>query len=149
MSQSIPVGDLDKYIATLTDCKPLSEPEVRSLCDRAREIFYHESNVQPVKCPVTIVGDLYVLSMHFSLTTFSHGQFHDLMELFRIGGFPPNTNYLFLGDYVDRGYFSVEVLSLLISYKVRYPDRSMYLSYSFLKQSFQSPSFAEIMSRDR
>lgn len=124
LNQQIPIGDLDRCIETLSDCKPLSEEEIRSLCERAREIFYHESNVQPVRCPVTVVGDLYVLTAPLKFI-FRHGQFHDLMEMFRIGGFPPNTNYLFLGDYVDRGYFSVEVLSLLICYKVRYPDRSM------------------------
>jgi len=45
------------------------------------------------------------------------------MELFKIGGKIPDTNYLFMGDYVDRGYYSVETVSLLIAYKVRYPTR--------------------------
>jgi len=45
------------------------------------------------------------------------------MELFRIGGKAPDTNYLFMGDYVDRGYYSVETVSLLVAYKVRYKDR--------------------------
>ena len=65
-----------------------------------------ESNVQEVKCPVTVCGDV-------------HGQFHDLMELFRIGGKSPDTNYLFMGDYVDRGYYSVETVTLLVTLKVR------------------------------
>ena len=69
-----------------------------------------ESNVQEVNAPVTICGDI-------------HGQFYDLMELFRIGGEIPNTNYLFMGDYVDRGHYSVETVSLLVSLKVRFPDR--------------------------
>ena len=72
---------------------------------QAKEILTKESNVQEVKCPVTVCGDV-------------HGQFHDLMELFRIGGRSPDTNYLFMGDYVDRGYYSVETVSLLVTLKV-------------------------------
>jgi len=72
---------------------------------QAREILAKESNVQNVKCPVTICGDV-------------HGQFHDLLELFKIGGKSPDTNYLFMGDYVDRGYHSVETATLLVTLKV-------------------------------
>lgn len=101
---------LDTWIEGLLDCKPLTEQQVKQLCDRAREILIEESNVQPVRSPVTICGDV-------------HGQFHDLMELFRIGGRCPDTNYLFMGDYVDRGYYSVETVTLLVTLKVRFKDR--------------------------
>jgi hypothetical protein len=52
-----------------------------------------------------------------------HGQFYDLMELFQVGGDCPQTNYLFMGDFVDRGFYSVETFLLLLALKVRYPDR--------------------------
>ena len=69
-----------------------------------------EGNVVQVDAPVTICGDI-------------HGQFHDLMELFRVGGDVPDTNYLFMGDFVDRGFYSLESFLLLLCLKVRYPDR--------------------------
>ena len=104
------IKDVDGWIEQLYRCEPLSESNVRALCDKAREILLKEDNVQAVRCPVTVCGDV-------------HGQFHDLAELFRIGGKSPDTNYLFMGDYVDRGYYSVETVSLLMALKVRHPQR--------------------------
>mmetsp|Transcript_18937 Transcript_18937/g.37192 ORF Transcript_18937/g.37192 Transcript_18937/m.37192 type:complete len:304 (-) Transcript_18937:666-1577(-) len=101
---------LDGWIERLLNCEALSENEVKTLTSKAREVLMEESNVQAVNAPVTVCGDV-------------HGQFYDLMELFRIGGKTPDTNYLFLGDYVDRGYYSVEVVSLLVCLKVRFPQR--------------------------
>ena len=86
-------------------CVRLCNVFFRIFIFQAKEILTKESNVQEVKCPVTVCGDV-------------HGQFHDLMELFRIGGKSPDTNYLFMGDYVDRGYYSVETVTLLVSLKV-------------------------------
>ena len=84
-------ADLEQYLAKLTNGTPLAESEVQHLCNKARETLTLEANVQPVSAPVTVCGDI-------------HGQWHDLMELYRIGGSAPDTNYLFMGDYVDRGY---------------------------------------------
>lgn len=102
--------NVDEMIETVKKCKPISLTQVLQLCAKAREILEKEANVQPVMPPVTVCGDI-------------HGQFHDLLELFIIGGVPPDTNYLFMGDYVDRGYYSVETITLLLLYKIRYPER--------------------------
>jgi len=103
-------SDLDRQIEQLKKCQLIKESEVKTLCARAREILIEESNVQRVDSPVTICGDI-------------HGQFYDLKELFKVGGDCPETNYLFLGDFVDRGFYSVETFLLLLALKVRYPDR--------------------------
>ncbi|KAL5352174.1 hypothetical protein V496_10094 [Pseudogymnoascus sp. VKM F-4515 (FW-2607)] len=104
------MSDLDKAIAQLRECRPIPEAQVRELCYKARELLVEEGNVVTVTAPVTICGDI-------------HGQFHDLMELFRVGGDVPDTNYLFMGDFVDRGFYSLESFLLLLCLKVRYPDR--------------------------
>ncbi|ODQ66828.1 Metallo-dependent phosphatase [Nadsonia fulvescens var. elongata DSM 6958] len=101
---------VDETIELLRQCKFVPEPMVRQLCYKAQEILVEESNLQLVDTPVTICGDI-------------HGQFHDLLTLFAVGGECPMVNYLFLGDFVDRGFYSLESFLLLISLKVRYPDR--------------------------
>jgi len=101
---------LDKLIEQLLECKPLPEEKVKQLCEKAKELLAKEENVVAVRAPVTICGDV-------------HGQFYDLKELFQIGGELPENNYLFTGDYVDRGYYSVETVTLLVILKVRYPKR--------------------------
>jgi serine/threonine-protein phosphatase 4 catalytic subunit len=104
------MSDLDKQIEQLRRCEYIKESEVKELCEKAKEILIEEANVQRVEAPVTICGDV-------------HGQFDDLIELFKIGGDCPETNYLFMGDFVDRGFNSVETFLLLLALKVRYPDR--------------------------
>lgn len=104
-STTISCSDLDRQIEQLRRCEIIKESEVKSLCSKAREILIEESNVQRVDAPVTVCGDI-------------HGQFYDLKELFKVGGDVPDTNYLFMGDFVDRGFYSVETFLLLLALKV-------------------------------
>jgi len=97
-------------LSDLRQGKILTARQLYSVCERVKELLMEESNVQPVSSPVTICGDI-------------HGQFWDLLELFRTGGEIPKTNYIFMGDFVDRGYNSVETFEFLLLLKAMYPHR--------------------------
>eukprot|EP00041_Stephanoeca_diplocostata_P031320 m.973383 g.973383 ORF g.973383 m.973383 type:complete len:311 (-) comp23935_c2_seq1:3882-4814(-) len=110
MTELHSVKDIDDQIEILMRCENLEERIVKELCDKAVEILDRDNNVLSLSAPITICGDI-------------HGQYHDLLELFRVGGDIPETNYIFMGDFVDRGTHSVETFLLLLALKVRYPDR--------------------------
>ncbi|XP_076903631.1 serine/threonine-protein phosphatase PP1 isozyme 2-like [Bidens hawaiensis] len=87
----------------------LNESEIKQLCVLSKEIFLQQPNLLELQAPIKICGDI-------------HGQYLDLLRLFDHDGLPPNANYLFLGDYVDRGKQSLETICLLLAYKIKYPD---------------------------
>ncbi|KAI1720502.1 calcineurin-like phosphoesterase domain-containing protein [Ditylenchus destructor] len=109
--------NVDDFITRLSKnkgCKPsnnvnMSENEIRLLCNKTREIFLSQPILLELQAPLKICGD-------------THGQYGDLLRLFEYGGFPPEANYLFLGDYVDRGKQSLETICLLLAYKIKYPE---------------------------
>uniref|UniRef100_A0A8D9C1K6 Serine/threonine-protein phosphatase n=1 Tax=Cacopsylla melanoneura TaxID=428564 RepID=A0A8D9C1K6_9HEMI len=111
------VLDVNKIIAHLLQVgkkKPLnqmtlSEWQIRQLCLLTREILLDQPSLLELESPVNIMGDI-------------HGQFDDLLRHFEKLGFPPQANYLFLGDYVDRGKNSLEPICLLMAYKIKYPQ---------------------------
>ncbi|KAI3787724.1 hypothetical protein L2E82_00090 [Cichorium intybus] len=123
--QKSPQGLHKKVISTLLrprNWKPpvnrrffLDSYEVGELCYAAEQIFLHEPTVLQLKAPIKVFGDL-------------HGQFGDLMRLFDEYGFPSTAgdityiDYLFLGDYVDRGQHSLETITLLLALKIQYPE---------------------------
>lgn len=92
-----------------TGVKLPTESVVKSMCYTAGNIFLSQNALLELEAPIKVVGDI-------------HGQYHDLLRLFEFGGFPPESNYLFLGDYVDRGKQSLEVITLLLAYKCQYPE---------------------------
>lgn len=125
MRQKSPQGLHKKVISTLLRPRNWTPPanrrffldsyEVGELCYAAEQLFMQESTVLQVKAPVKVFGDL-------------HGQFGDLMRLFDEYGFPSTAgdityiDYLFLGDYVDRGQHSLETITLLLALKIEYPE---------------------------
>merc|ERR1712003_409127 len=87
----------------------VAEGQMKALCTGVRETFLSQNALLELEAPLKICGDI-------------HGQYHDLLRLFEYGGFPPESNYLFLGDYIDRGKQSLETICLLMCYKVKYPE---------------------------
>uniref|UniRef100_A0A2C9K0Q9 Serine/threonine-protein phosphatase n=2 Tax=Biomphalaria glabrata TaxID=6526 RepID=A0A2C9K0Q9_BIOGL len=115
MSRSAHI-DIDAIIAQLLSVKnqpgkqvQLPEAHIRHLCVVSRDIFMEQPMLVELDAPVNIIGDI-------------HGQYDDLLRHFDACGYPPNANYLFLGDYVDRGRQSLEVICLLLAYKIKYPQ---------------------------
>ena len=97
------------YAGKVTKTVCLKNAEITAICQAAREVFLSQPALLELAPPVKIVGDV-------------HGQYTDLIRMFEMCGFPPNSNYLFLGDYVDRGKQSLETILLLLCYKLRFPE---------------------------
>ncbi len=93
---------------------PYTEDELIKLVVAARKVFADQPTLVRTKTPIVVVGDI-------------HGQYSDLLRILRIIGSPPDTNYLFLGDYVDRGRQSLECIVLLLALKVQYPKTVLLL----------------------
>ncbi|KAK8886010.1 hypothetical protein M9Y10_041469 [Tritrichomonas musculus] len=105
--------------------------EMRFVLHEATKILKSEPNILRLTAPFTVCGDI-------------HGHFEDMLEIFKISGLPPYTRYLFLGDYVDRGPKSVEVIMLLCIFKIKYPD-----SFYMIRGNHESMSITQIYGFER
>lgn len=103
--------DVDEILAKIVQKPPapLTKEEVFFACDKVMELLIKEKNVLHLQGPIVVVSDL-------------HGQLYDFLEIFKMEAPPPFSNYLFLGDYVDRGYYGIEVLMYLLCLKIKYPE---------------------------
>jgi len=104
----------------------LPKETVDAMCHHVREIFAEQDMLLELVAPLNLCGDI-------------HGQFHDLLRVFEYSGYPPAANYLFLGDYVDRGKRSLETVLMLFLYKIKFPE-----NFFLLRGNHESPSICRI-----
>ncbi|AIO00834.1 serine/threonine protein phosphatase pp1(5.9), putative [Leishmania panamensis] len=104
----------------------MTEEEVVYLVMESRKLFMSQPMLIEIGAPVNVCGDV-------------HGQYHDLLRLFQLGGYPPDSNYIFLGDYVDRGEQSLETVCLLLAYKLHFPN-----NFFLLRGNHESSSINRI-----
>jgi len=115
--KTIPECNVDELLSKLNAAKTLKsqkpvnllENEIKWLAIKSKEICLDQPIFLELESPLNVCGDI-------------HGQFYDLLKLFDVAGTPPDANYLFLGDYVDRGKFSLESICLLMCYKIKFPE---------------------------
>jgi serine/threonine-protein phosphatase PP1 catalytic subunit len=120
-----------KQLLAVRHARPGTDVEIpieniKAILGVATSIFMSQPMLLEVLGPVNIVGD-------------THGQFSDILRLFEMGGYPPKKNYLFLGDYVDRGKQGIETLLLLLCFKIKFP-----LSFFLLRGNHECSSLNRI-----
>lgn len=132
------MDDIDTQIQLIKAGITPSEPSFKLLCSQAQTLLGAEDTLIEVQAPVTIVGDL-------------HGQFNDLLNILELGGCPSTQNYVFLGDYVNRGKNSVSIVSLLFALKIKYPHKITLLrgNHESIKIGEVYGSKAEIIKKIR
>ena len=114
MKSELDVDTILKQLLLARNEKPdkkieLKEAQIKQLCTMTKQILINQPVFLELEAPLIICGDI-------------HGQFYDLLRVFECGGYPPSSNYLFLGDYIDRGKFSLECICLLMCFKIKYPE---------------------------
>ena len=108
---------VEKIIAKLLQVKSkkpgtevkLTVNEITFLVEKSKQIIRNQPILLELEAPLNVCGDV-------------HGQYFDLLRMFEFGGYPPEANYLFLGDYVDRGHQSIETICLLLAFKIQCPE---------------------------
>ncbi|CAJ0598650.1 unnamed protein product [Cylicocyclus nassatus] len=114
MAHALIASLVDKLLSVNDAANPsltytTTEGIIREAIDVCTQIVLDQDTMVEIEAPVNICGDI-------------HGQFPDLLRIFNRCGYPPDCTYLFLGDYVDRGRQQLEVITILMSYKILYPE---------------------------